>query len=85
VTKAILEEAAKDLDLRLALSPVEIPRPAEVSPVVPEPPLVAAAANGVSHNAANGHAVSEPRMPLENYQSRQKSLSFFANLMERWR
>ena len=40
---------------------------------------------GASHNAGNGHAVSEARMPLENYQTRQKSLSFFANLMERWK
>jgi len=86
VTKAILEEAAKDLELlRTAVSLLEIP-PAEVSPIVSEaPPIAAAATNGASHNAANGHAVSDARMPLENYQARQKSLSFLANLTERWK
>lgn len=89
VTRAILEEAAKDLDLlRTAPTLVETHRPAEVtpvSPVAPDAPLIPAIANGATYSAGNGHAPSPARMPLENYQARQKSLSFFANLMERWK
>ena len=86
VTRAILEEAARDLDLlRTAPTPVETPRPLEVTPVSPDALLTPATTNGVSYNAGNGHPASPARMPLENYQTRQKSLSFFANLMERWR
>jgi type II secretory pathway predicted ATPase ExeA len=91
VTRAILDEAAKDLDLlRTAPALVETPRPAEVPLFSPDAPLIPATPmpatnNGMSHSAGNGHTASGDRMPLENYQTRQKSLSFFANLMERWK
>ena len=93
ITPAILEEAAKDLDLlRTAPAqvetahPTETPRLAEVEantlPVgaILTPP----ASNRVSHSG-NGHSVSDGSVPLENYHARQKSLGFFSNLMERWK
>jgi general secretion pathway protein A len=86
VTPAILEEAAKDLELSAeAQAEVEVPPPAEVTPHVPEVPAAPPARNGASYNGENGHRVSDAHVPFENFQSTQKSLSFFSSLMERWR
>jgi general secretion pathway protein A len=79
ITMAIVEEAARDLDL---ISP-QIPEILRM----PEPALMGAKpTNG--HAAAhadidNGHA--GPKVPLDTYASRQKSLTFFGQLMDRWR
>lgn len=85
VTRAILDEAARDLDLlRTPPQPEETRRPLEVMGPLAEA-LAHPTNNGVLRNGGNGHAPSDPRVPLENYQTRQKSLSFFSNLMERWK
>jgi general secretion pathway protein A len=78
VTPALVDDAARDLDL---LPPADGPsaRVAEIAPPVKE---------------SNGHAATAPEIaapppaspvPLENYAARQKSLNFFAQLMGRWR
>src|ERR1039457_96708 len=86
ITTAILEEAAKDLELRrTVLAPLDIPHRAQAAPVLPETPPAPPASNGVSGHAGNGHVAFHARVPLESYQARQKSLSFFSNLMERWK
>jgi hypothetical protein len=45
---------------------------------VPEPVPVP------SHNGKNGK-LAEANVPLENYAARQKSVSFLASLMDRWK
>jgi general secretion pathway protein A len=86
VTRAILEEAGKDLELlRKAPVPLEVSLPPEVTIPLPEAAIISPASNGAAHHVGNGHAVSEARVPLEDYQARQKSLSFFSSLMERWK
>lgn len=86
ITTAILEEAANDLDLqRPAPAPVNIPSPAETTTVPSGVPLTPSTSNGVSHNEGNGREVSDTRVPLESYLTRQKSLGFFSNLMDRWK
>ena len=91
ITAEILEEAARDLDLKKAADPpeAELPPPAasveEIPflPVLPDP-AAATGANGKGLNG-NGNRTTPSRVPLESYASRQKSLSFFASLVERWR
>ncbi|MCX6628937.1 MAG: AAA family ATPase, partial [Candidatus Solibacter sp.] len=92
ITTAILEEAARDLDLlRTAPVPVPVPvpantpRPAEAATVPLEALLPPPAPSVPSHNAQNGHPAPGARVPFENYHTRQKSLGFFSNLMERWK
>ena len=88
VTKAILDEAAKDLDLlRTPPALLETPVPVAISMPPTEMAVAAAtASNGSRCNGnGNGHSPADAHIPLENYEARQKSLSFFANLMERWR
>lgn len=84
ITIAIIEEAARDLELGGAVPEapaappngiVAMPAKAALS-VLPRP----AAVNDV---VVNGR--SDDRMPLESYANRQKSLGFFVSLMERWR
>jgi type II secretory pathway predicted ATPase ExeA len=84
ITTAIVEEAARDLELRRgdpAPPPFVVNRLMAVQPVPIEPPLRAAApkVNGY------GTEVSAARVPLESYASRQKSLGLFAGLIDRWR
>ena len=84
ITRAIVQEAAVDLDLAAPVPP-PLPHTAVVaalrtvpSPVTAMPTLV---------RPANSH-VGEPHrppMPLESYASRQGSLGFFAGLIERWK
>src|SRR5260370_9314466 len=86
VTPAILEEAEKDLDLlRITPAQVELPPPEKITVLAPEATPAPLTSNGVSHSPGNGHAVSDAHVPFETYASRQKSISFFSNLMERWK
>lgn len=94
ITIAIVDEVAKDLDLKGSLpngfKPSEslksgaalTPPPARHSNghagAPPEPEK-----NGNGHQAAA--AASSGWVPLESYTERQKSLSFFAELMDRWK
>jgi general secretion pathway protein A len=83
ITIPIIEEAARDLELRGSVPEV---RTAPTNGIVAKPALSVlsrpAAVNDVIRDP-NGR--SEDRMPLESYASRQKSLSFFVSLMERWK
>jgi general secretion pathway protein A len=93
VTRAILEEAATDLDLG-----PEIPvlgsdgrMVTMKAPVHEEPPAIAAIAKAAMGDIAkpaaarrNG-AEADPSVPLENYTTRQKSLGFLGSLVDRWR
>ena len=86
ITPAILEEAAKDLDLlRTAPAPAPTLRLAEDTTVPTKAPLTPPAGNGVSCPAGNGHPVSDVHVPFENYQTGEKSFRFFSNLIELWK
>jgi general secretion pathway protein A len=86
ITPAILEEAAKDLDLlRTTHTPAHTLRLADDTRVPPEAPLTPPARNGVSRPAGNGHPVSDAHVPFENHQTGEKSFRFFSNLIERWK
>ena len=87
ITPEIVDEAAKDLDLQRSL-----PQSFEsdlASIVLPAAANHSAGRDGEMNGhralaAENVHA-SEARVPLESYANRQKSLSFFAQLIDRWR
>lgn len=86
ITIAIVREAAKDLDLVQE-------EPRRVSPsngdgrVVASPPLAPAGPVSSSQpaNGRENRQATERRMPLEDYATRQRSLGFLAQLMDRWR
>lgn len=99
ITAAILDEVARDLELvRPATEeePPPAPVPAAVAPAAADvairhltngkPANGHANGNGTLHGT-NGtdHKPVEPRMPLESYSSRQKSVSFFTGFMDRWK
>ena len=83
ITEAIIQEAAGDLELERIRSGEE-PSPngrraggavaAKVSPIA-----------GAPDKGQNGAGAAELRAPLESYAERQKSMGFFAHLMERLR
>jgi general secretion pathway protein A len=79
MTLTIVEEAARDLDL----APRDLlldSRTQENSSTQPNEQRT----NG--HAAIfDAHAPVESRVPLASYSSRQKSVSFFASLVDRWR
>ena len=92
ITEDIISEAAKDLDLDLesgfpgdgGLEPEAArmeKRDGVRAPVVPVPATTALHGS----NGKQGNGVAGTQSPLESYTSRQKSLGFFAGLMERWR
>jgi len=83
ITPTVVEEAAKDLDLTWWSGLAQPNGSGSVAPPVlseaPSPlPLV-------SQNGNNGSASPQPEVPLESYTARQKSMSFFSNLVDRWR
>ena len=86
ITGSIIDEAARDLELRRALSdssPIATVVAAALGEeIVPVPGTRLTAVAKVSRTV-NGSA--ETRMPLETYATRQNSLGFFAGLMDRWR
>jgi general secretion pathway protein A len=77
ITMAIVDEAARELEL--AQTPVPGGLPWSETPAA------------IPFNPANGHTPDERRadtagsVPLEYYTARQKSLNFFGNLMNRWK
>ena len=85
ITTAIVDEVAKDLDL-IRQAPSEGFR-------MNEPVLASVSAKPTNGHAAaeiekNGNGNTRPvegKVPLEGYANRQKSLNFFANLMDRWK
>jgi hypothetical protein len=90
ITIAIVDEVAKDLDLKgslpngfkpsESLNTVAVPASTPVRHSNGHPELEK---NGNGHQAAATAASSW--VPLESYTERQKSLSFFAELMDRWK
>ena len=89
ITAAILDEAARDLELFRELVPLNGAAAAVGAEQAPPirlaavPKAVAVKAPIPQVSRENGSCDSP--IPLEGYASRQKSLGFFANLMERWR
>jgi general secretion pathway protein A len=90
ITEAIIREAAKDLDLDSG--------PKGKGEALPEthrmekrdgvPVALAAALSGAVLNGSNGtqaNGTNGAQVPFESYASRQKSLGFFAGLMDRWK
>lgn len=78
VTLAIVEEAAKDLDLSWRELQMDSPAGNIFSRIDEQ------RTNG--HTAVfDSHPAADPRVPLASYSSRQKSFSFFAGLVDRWK
>jgi len=90
ITASIIREAAGDLELSDPdgeRAKVEFPSEGH-SKVIPMPvaspeakPIHAHPQNGLNGNSK----VDDPRIPLESYASRQKSLGFFGQLLDRWK
>jgi general secretion pathway protein A len=85
ITPAIIEEAARDLDLQ---RPMAMPK-SGVAPLAAGaenfPPTRLAAVPPVpkANPAADGQ--SDRHVPLDSYAARQESLGFFSGLLDRWR
>jgi general secretion pathway protein A len=78
ITEAIIHEAARDLDLGFAEDSGK-----KEGPLIPVTAASATVVNG--SNGARGNGTSEAEIPVDSYTSRQKSLGFFAGLMDRWK
>jgi len=86
VTISIIEEAARDLDLRTAVPELPaIPPSATASRPTKAALSVLVRPAVVSDVTSDVNGKSEDRMPLESYTSRQKSLGFLVNLIDRWK
>ena len=89
ITTAIIDEAARDVELRREVvsaadsmgAVADVAAPVRLA-AVPRAAMPKPAALTVSR-AVNGNP--EAPMPMEGYAARQKSLGFFANLMDRWK
>jgi general secretion pathway protein A len=93
ITASIVREAAADLELR---DPADATANEDLSSpdsqkIVPIPVAVSVASpkaqpiHAHPRNAPNGAGKVDTRIPLENYTSRQKSLGFFGQLLDRWK
>ena len=90
ITASIIREAAADLELS---DPDDARAKEEFSSeghskVIPMPVASpeAALVHAHSQNGSSGNSgVDDPRIPLESYASRQKSLGFFGQLLDRWK
>jgi type II secretory pathway predicted ATPase ExeA len=98
MTKAILEEAAADLELgpEVPLMDSGDHTASAILPAREESPAIAAIAKTAMGDAAKGgrrngsetawnHEEPASPVPLEAYTTRQKSLGFFGSLVDRWR
>jgi general secretion pathway protein A len=90
ITASIIREAAADLELS---NPDDERAKEEFSSeghskVIPMPVISpeAVLVHAHSQNGSSGNSgVDDPRIPLESYASRQKSLGFFGQLLDRWK
>jgi general secretion pathway protein A len=86
LTAAVVDEAAKDLDLIRQAVPAE---PKSLDSMLPfltsKPTNGHAASSGDSERNGNGSHAAESNVPPESYATRQKSVKFFAGLVDRWR
>jgi general secretion pathway protein A len=80
ITSSIVEEAARDLDLT---GSSDLPNVRGDDP----PDFISSAlpSSVGSYNGTSGSSVTDGRVPLESYTSRQKSVSFLSSLMDRWK
>ena len=78
ITPAIIEEAAKDLDLTRFFTQQHLVED-------DDPAILIQSLSTNGHHGRNGSASGDTQMPLENYAARQKSTSFLGNLMDRWK
>lgn len=92
ISDDIIHEAAKDLDLdfEIEMDSMEEDRPQPQTARIEEGlrlPLVGASQPASVHggNGAQSNGGQGAPLPLESYASRQKSLGFFAGLMDRWK
>lgn len=89
ITVAIIEEAVGDLELS---DPDDVRAKKELSntdppKVMPMPVVSPDAQSGqaLPQNGLNGNRKVDVRIPLESYASRQRSLGFFGQLLDRWK
>jgi general secretion pathway protein A len=85
---AIIEEAARDLELVRDTSAADLSAATAATSLNTAPPAPVLP-NGSANHAGNGnggiHRDPEPPNFLQTYSDRQKSLGFFANLIAHWR
>ena len=91
LTVAIIDESAGDLDLTLPT----VPNESQLHKAIPS--MLAKSTNGHTavafdgngngngHGNGNGNSSDDARVPLESYAVRQKSVTFFGSLMDRWK
>lgn len=90
ISVAIIDEAAKDLDLQ-APPRQELPVGNGIMPVQPRNGHLAAsrkpalASDGSPGLTLNQNGSSQDNVPLESYSSRQRSLGYFSSWIERWK
>jgi general secretion pathway protein A len=75
ITTAIVQEAAKELELL----------PAAIPDLNPVPRPILAKVEPAGHHPNGSAAAAASRIPMEEYSTRQKSLGFIASVMSRWR
>jgi len=81
ITVETVDEVAKDLDLQRAL-PQNFEN--ELGGFAESAAVYHAAAGEQGYNGHQAHT-GDARVPLESYASRQKSLSFFGHMLDRWK
>ena len=89
ITASIIQEAADDLELsdsddarpKKELSNGDPPKAIPTPVVSPEAQPI----HALPQNGLNGNGKVEIRIPLESYASRQRSLGFFGQLLDRWK
>jgi hypothetical protein len=89
LTVAIIDESAGDLDLTLPTVPSESQLPKAIPSMLGKAAnghtAVAFDGNGNGNGHGNGNNSEDDRVPLESYSVRQKSVTFFGSLMDRWK
>jgi general secretion pathway protein A len=88
VTCSIVSEAAEDLDLELSALKAPRLKPEVLAPraaTMATEHVIAAKPSTDGINRATGTHAQPVAMPLESYSNRQKSLTFLASLMDRWK
>ncbi len=89
LTVAIIDESAGDLDLTLPTVPSESQLPKAIPSMLAKAAnghtAVAFDGNGNGNGHGNGNSSEDNRVPLESYAIRQKSVTFFGSLMDRWK
>jgi type II secretory pathway predicted ATPase ExeA len=89
VTESIVDEAASDLDLADASPGIDALLNGKATRLQPSVSHTAQlkeelTVSTVSENGHNGNPVPSPKVPMEGYTDRQKTVGFIASLMDRW-